>query len=72
MTLEQALADHKGIISVKDAAELLGLDPKTVKKAIDSGQIQTLKVGTRMKILRIPLLRSLGVLPQKIEVKDAS
>jgi excisionase family DNA binding protein len=65
------LADDKGIISVKDAAELLGLDPKTVKKAIDSGQIETLKVGTRKKILRVPLLRSLGVLPQKFEAIDA-
>ena len=72
MTLEQALADATGIISVKDTAALLGLDPKTVKKAMDSGQIETLKVGTRKKILRIPLLRSLGVLPQKFEAKDAS
>lgn len=71
MTLEQALADARGIISVKDAAELLGLDPKTVKKAIDSGQIETLKVGTRKKILRVPLLRNLGVIPQILEVKDA-
>ena len=61
MKLSQALERETGTISLKDAAELLECDPRTLKKSIDSGKIQTIQIGTRKLILRIPFLKAIGV-----------
>ena len=42
-------------------AQVLGVDERTVTRAIDSGQIPSLQIGRRVLVPRLPLLRKLGV-----------
>lgn len=48
-------------ITRADAAELLGVDQRTVTRAILEGQLPCLHVGRRVLIPRVPLLACLGV-----------
>jgi excisionase family DNA binding protein len=47
-------------ITRADAAELLGVDQRTVTRAIIDGQLPSLRVGRRVLIPRVPLLARLG------------
>ena len=43
-----------------DVAKLLGVDERTVTRAIVDGQLPSLRVGRRVLIPRVPLLARLG------------
>jgi len=47
-------------ITRPQAAQVLGVDERTVTRAIDSGQIPSLHIGRRVLIPRLPLLKLLG------------
>ena len=47
-------------ITRPQAAQVLGVDERTVSRAVDSGQIPSLQIGRRVLIPRLPLLRLLG------------
>lgn len=47
-------------MSVRETADLMGLDPRTVGKAIDEGTIPAIKIGRRILVLREPLMRMLS------------
>jgi excisionase family DNA binding protein len=46
-------------ITRAEAAELLGVDQRTITRAVADGQIPSLQVGRRVLIPRIPLLARL-------------
>lgn len=48
-------------LTMKDAAELVGVDYRTIKLGIESGTISTVQLGPRRMIPRVPLLRAFGV-----------
>lgn len=50
----------KPTMSVREASELLDLDPRTVSKAIEEGTIPAMKIGRRILVLREPLMRMLS------------
>lgn len=47
-----------------DVAELLDVDERTVTRAVDAGQLPSLRIGRRVLIPRVPLLALLDGLPQ--------
>ncbi|GAA1970808.1 DNA-binding protein [Microbacterium deminutum] len=47
----------------EDAANLVGVDYRTIKLGIDSGTIPTVQLGPRRMIPRAALLRVFGVEP---------
>jgi|TARA_Y100001968_G_scaffold302508_1_gene315885 excisionase family DNA binding protein len=50
-------------LTMKAAAELVGVDYPTIKLGIDSGTIPTVQLGPRRMIPRAALLRIFGVEP---------
>ncbi|GAA4063526.1 hypothetical protein GCM10023065_13150 [Microbacterium laevaniformans] len=48
-------------LTMKDAAQLVGVDYRTIKLGIDSGTIPTVTLGPRRMIPRAALLRIFGV-----------
>ncbi|MCA1572374.1 MAG: helix-turn-helix domain-containing protein [Chloroflexi bacterium] len=48
-------------LSVSEAAELLGVSEKTVRIAVEKGQIEAMRIGRLIRIVRAPLLAQLGV-----------
>lgn len=48
-------------ISVSEAAELLGVSEKTVRAAVEKGQLEAIRVGRLIRIVRAPLLQQLGI-----------
>ena len=50
-------------LTMKDAAQLVGVDYRTIKLGIDSGTIPTVQLGPRRMIPRAALLRVFGVDP---------
>ncbi|WP_345802961.1 helix-turn-helix domain-containing protein [Microbacterium sp. AZCO] len=48
-------------LTMKDAAELVGVDYRTIKLGIDTGTIPTVQLGPRRMIPRAGLLRAFGV-----------
>ena len=45
----------------RQTAKLLGVDERTVTRAIDAGEIPSIRMGRRVLVPRLPLLRKLGV-----------
>jgi excisionase family DNA binding protein len=54
---------HSLALTMKDAANLVGVDYRTIKLGIDSGTISTVQLGPRRMIPRAALLRVFGVEP---------
>lgn len=46
-------------LSLKDGARALGVDPRTLLRAIDDGTVPGIRVGRRVVIPRAPFLRML-------------
>ena len=44
------------VMDVKRAARLLDCDPKTVRRLIDRGLLERIKVGTRVRITKMALI----------------
>jgi excisionase family DNA binding protein len=62
MDLEELRACRSAVITIADAAALLGIDARTVSRAVQSGELPALRVGRRLLIPRLPLLARLGVI----------
>ena len=67
MGLEELIASSDAIVSRKDAASVLGCDPRKVSDAIRAGQIPCILIGGRYYILRVPFVEML--LGKHLEVK---
>ncbi len=50
---------QKLTLARREAAELLGISPRTLADALKAGQIPTVRIGKRDLILREPLVRTL-------------
>lgn len=57
LTLEMLRASDKIAITRKEAAEALGVDPRTITAAINSGDIPSVKLGSRKVIPRAKFVR---------------
>jgi len=53
--------DDSLALTMKDAANLVGVDYRTIKLGIESGTIPTIQLGPRRMIPRVPLLRVFGI-----------
>ena len=50
---------QKMTLDRREAAELLGVSPRTIEAALKAGQLPTVRIGKRQLILREPLVRTL-------------
>ncbi len=66
MDLEKLRMSRAAVVTVAQAASVLGVDVRTVTRAIVKGELPALRLGRRVLIPRLPLLAALGV-----EVDDA-
>ena len=48
------------VMSVDDAAEILGVSRNTAYDAVKRGEIPAIKIGRCIKVLRRPLMRKIG------------
>ncbi|WP_417374515.1 DNA-binding protein [Glutamicibacter protophormiae] len=48
-------------LTMKDAANLVGVDYRTIKLGIEKGTIPTIELGQRRMIPRVGLLRAFGI-----------
>jgi excisionase family DNA binding protein len=59
--LDELRANRAAVVTIADAAAVLGIDAKTVSRAMQNGELPALRVGRRLLILRLPLLACLGI-----------
>jgi excisionase family DNA binding protein len=59
MTLDELRASTAAIVSVPDVASLLEVDPRTVLRGCEDGQLPSIRVGRRVLIPRLRLLAML-------------
>ena len=48
-------------LTMKDAAKLVGVDYRTIRRGIETGTIPTIQLGERRMIPRAGLLRAFGI-----------
>jgi len=60
--LEDLRASRSAVVTVAQAAEVFGVDVRTVSRAIQTGELPVLRLGRRILIPRIPRLRLLELL----------
>ena len=61
VTLDELRASRSAVVTVAQAAAVLGVDVRTVSRAIQNGELPALRLGRRVLIPRLPLLTVLGV-----------
>jgi hypothetical protein len=67
MTLDELRDSTATVLSVAQVADVLAdlegkrLDERTIRRACEDGQLESIRAGRRLLIPRIPLLRRLGV-----------
>lgn len=59
-TMSEALASDRPTLTAKEVASLLGVDTRTVYRAIDDEQLPSLTIGTKRLIPRLKLMELLG------------
>jgi excisionase family DNA binding protein len=59
--LDELRASRSAVITIADAAAVLGIDARTVSRAVQKGELPSLRVGHRLLIPHLPLLACLGV-----------
>lgn len=62
MDLEDLVKSSAAVVTVAEVADLLGVDSRTVSRAMANGDLPGLRVGRRLLVPRLPLLAHLGVL----------
>jgi excisionase family DNA binding protein len=72
--LEELRISRAAVVTVAQAAEVLGIDVRTVSRAIENGELPALRLGRRVLVPRLPLLAALGVVDEAAltEVDGAS
>jgi excisionase family DNA binding protein len=58
--LEDLRASRAAVVTIAQAAAILGVDTRTVSRAIHNGELPALRLGRRLLIPRLPLLACLG------------
>jgi excisionase family DNA binding protein len=58
--LEDLRASRAAVVTIAQAAAILGVDARTVSRAIQNGELPALRLGRRLLIPRVPLLACLG------------
>ncbi|TFV90112.1 DNA-binding protein [Blastococcus sp. CT_GayMR20] len=61
MDLQELRVSRTAVVTVAQAAEVLGIDVRTVSRAIENGELPALRLGRRVLVPRLPLLAALGV-----------
>ncbi|QNG38734.1 helix-turn-helix domain-containing protein [Geodermatophilaceae bacterium NBWT11] len=61
MDLDDLVKSKAAVVTVAEVAELLGVDVRTVTRAMNNGDLPALRVGRRLLVPRLPLLAHLGV-----------
>jgi excisionase family DNA binding protein len=71
--LEELRISRAAVVTVAQTAAVLGVDVRTVTRAIENGELPALRLGRRILIPRLPLLAALGVTIDDAltEVQDA-
>lgn len=59
-------------ITRRQTAQVLGVDERTVTRAINNDELPSLRMGRRVLIPRLPLLRLLGADVQATEAPDGA
>jgi excisionase family DNA binding protein len=59
--LEDLRKSRAAVVTVAQAADVFGVDVRTVTRAIANGELPALRLGRRVLIPRLPLLAALGV-----------
>lgn len=60
MDLEELRDSRAAVVTIAQAAAVLGIDARTVTRAIRNGDLPALRLGRRLLIPRLPLLAFLG------------
>lgn len=60
MDLDDLRTSRAAVVTVAQAASVFGVDVRTVARAIENGDIPTVRLGRRVLIPRLPLLAVLG------------
>jgi excisionase family DNA binding protein len=60
MDLVELRASRSAVVTISDAAAVLGVDARTVSRAVQNGELPALRVGRRLLIPRLLLLACLG------------
>ena len=61
MDLEELRISRAAVVTVAQAAAVFGVDVRTVARAIENGELPSLRLSRRGIITRLPLLAALGV-----------
>jgi len=61
MTIKQIIDSGLATISIREAASVIGCDPRTISREIEAGNIEYITAGKRYRIPVIPLLKKLGI-----------
>ena len=64
MDLEELRISRAAVVTVAQAADVLGIDVRTVSRAIENGELPALRLGRRVLVPRLPLLAALGVMDE--------
>jgi excisionase family DNA binding protein len=59
--LQELRVSRTAVVTVAQAASVLGVDVRTVSRAIENGDLPALRLGRRVLVPRLPLLAALGV-----------
>lgn len=59
MNLDDLRASTAATITKQAAAEVLGVDPRTLGRGIEDGTIPSVRIGRRVVIPRLPFLQML-------------
>jgi hypothetical protein len=61
LNIDELVHSGKATISLSDAADVIGIDPRTLGKEIKAGTVPAIHFGTSRRVLVAPLLASLGL-----------
>lgn len=61
VNLDDLRTSRAAVVTVAEAASLLGVDVRTVSRAIQGGELPVLHLGRRLLIPRLRLLELLGI-----------
>lgn len=59
-TMEQARTTDRPALTVTEVASILGVDYRTVSRAVDDGTIRGIRLGGRILVARRPFLALFG------------
>jgi excisionase family DNA binding protein len=59
--MDELRISRSAVVTVAQAASVFGVDVRTVSRAIENGELPSVRLGRRVLIPRLPLLAVLGV-----------